>query len=641
MKSDSNDFLVKSSGLWRKQGKGIESAKSVTPKASEGAKYRLGGYVRLSPSGEEREEGSLVSHPQRIKQFVALKNVQHDGQWGEIIEWYVDRELSGKDMNRPSFQRMCRDIANGKINAVIVTELSRLSRNVKDFCEFREFLKKHGAVFFSLKESFDTSTPAGELMVIQCISFAQFERQTIVERIHRGARARAERGLANGVPILGFDKVEGKRNHRQVNEQEKPYVEMIFRKFLELKSVNRLVTYLNENGYRTKEHVCENGKRRGGGNWTQGTLHKMLTNRAYIGQREINKHNRGVDPAKLKEEDCYFYVDAQWPAIIPLKLFNDVQDLLQENKKKARKYTHRFVLTGFIKCGKCGARLIGKSGTGRNGKYYYYGHLRKRTVTGTRHLERCVVENIPAIELEEAVIAHLRKLASDKALVAKLIAGSQQIGAESLAHKQELVNSKEQERRKLTLQIDNLVNTLAESPWDVSKKVLLEKLEEFTKTREKVEAELKSLREDLNKAKDNVIDLSSSFALLRAFREEFRTRPLGEQADVLRDIVRELVVLPDRFILDLYGAPADKYFTDTSSGAGGSLGSSGDLSSRSLVRTVSRLVGPGGIEPPTPRLEIWCSILLSYRPIIRKNLILSVDTVVNFIFLYFCSSALM
>ena len=88
-------------------------------------------------------------------------------QLGSIVEWYTDPENSAKNMQRPAFIQMCRDIRDGKINAVLATELSRLNRNAKDFLQFRDFLKKKNVKLFVLKENFDTSTPAGEMMLIQ------------------------------------------------------------------------------------------------------------------------------------------------------------------------------------------------------------------------------------------------------------------------------------------------------------------------------------------------------------------------------------------------------------------------------------------------------------------------------------------
>lgn len=104
------------------------------------------------------------------------------------------------------------------------------------------------------------------------MSFAQYERHSIVDRIKKGARARAERGLANGHVLLGYKLVEHRPNYREVDENEKPTVELIFRKFLELKRINVLVKYLNENGYRTKEFTTKNGKKAGGNRWTLSSI---------------------------------------------------------------------------------------------------------------------------------------------------------------------------------------------------------------------------------------------------------------------------------------------------------------------------------------------------------------------------------
>ena len=384
-KKESNASHAILSEPWRNTKKGDSVVIKSCQNENE-PKFKIAGYVRLSPTGDEREEGSLVSHPQRIKQFVESKNMQSGGDWGEIVDWYVDKDLSGKDMNRPAFQKMLADIKSGLINAVVVTELSRLNRKVKDFCEVHEYFKEHRAALFSLKENFDTSTPMGELMLIQAMSFAQFERQTIVERVKRGSRARAERGLANGVVPLGFQLVDHRPNYRDVDEAEKAYVEFIFKKFLELKRLNKLVEFLNKNGYKTKEVLTKNGKKIGGNRWSIGSVHLLLTNRIYIGEREVNKKFRGHDAQKLQEDERYFCVKAHWGELISSELFFDVQRLLEQNKKKARKYVHEYRLTGLIECAECGTRLTGKSGNGIGGKYFYYGHKRKMLVQGDRHL---------------------------------------------------------------------------------------------------------------------------------------------------------------------------------------------------------------------------------------------------------------
>lgn len=117
--------------------------------------------------------------------------------------------------------------------------------------------------------------------------------------------------------------------------------------------------YIFRRAYVTKEFVTKKGVKAGGNKWTISSLYSVLTNRAYIGEREINKHARGIRQSDLSEDDKYFFVDAHWPAIVSEDLFYDVQNLLEQNRKKARRYIHQYRLTGIIFCSECGEKLVG------------------------------------------------------------------------------------------------------------------------------------------------------------------------------------------------------------------------------------------------------------------------------------------
>ncbi len=586
-RSASNVLRETSSASWRNLEKG-KVASGVQKLHPDAAKFRVGGYVRISPTNEEREEGSLVSHPHRIKNFVEDKNRRE--AWGEIVDWYVDKDYSGKDTNRPAFQKMLADIAGGRINAVIVTELSRLSRSVKDFCDLYEFFKQHKVAFFSLRESFDTSTPSGELMLMQSIAFAQFERHTIVDRIRKGARARAERGLGNGYVGLGFKLVEHKPNHREIDENEKPYVEMIFKKMLEHRRVAKVATYLNENGYRTKEFTTKDGRKVGGNRWTATSLHALLTNRAYIGQREFNKRHRSGDPAELKEDERYFYVDAQWSALISTDLFSDVQTLLERNKSKARKYIHTYRLTGLLRCAECGHPLVGKSGTGKRGKYFYYGHMRKMTTTSDRHLHRCLVETVSAVQIEEAVVSRLKELANDRLLIEELARSTARDQREQFDHRKALLATQESESRKLQQKANNLMEAIAEEGDKSVRASLSTKLRELQTQLELSESTLLENRERCSEG-GSVADVSSVFTLLKAFKNGFEKVDVSLQTEVLRDVVAEIEVQKEGVLVKIFGV------------SGGSvLGKSAKKRPavcRSGVRTVYELVDVTGVEPAT------------------------------------------
>lgn len=78
-----------------------------------------------------------------------------------VVDVYCDEGLSAKDMKRPEFQRLLADIKSGRINLILATELSRLSRSIHDFCELWALFKKHGTSMVTLREQFDTTTASG------------------------------------------------------------------------------------------------------------------------------------------------------------------------------------------------------------------------------------------------------------------------------------------------------------------------------------------------------------------------------------------------------------------------------------------------------------------------------------------------
>lgn len=96
---------------------------------------------------------------------------------------YSDRGFSGKNTDRPDFQRMMSDIKAGQIKRVIVYKLDRISRSILDFASMMEEFGKYGVEFVSCTEKFDTSTPMGRAMLNICIVFAQLERETIQMRV--------------------------------------------------------------------------------------------------------------------------------------------------------------------------------------------------------------------------------------------------------------------------------------------------------------------------------------------------------------------------------------------------------------------------------------------------------------------------
>ncbi len=125
----------------------------------------------------------LVSQKNRLLEYIEFQN-KREPNWGMLVDIYCDEGKSAKNMKgRPEFLRMLNDVKIGRIDLIISTELSRLNRNIRDFCEVWDLLKDHKASFVTLRENFDTTTASGEMMVFNLINYAQYERKQTSERI--------------------------------------------------------------------------------------------------------------------------------------------------------------------------------------------------------------------------------------------------------------------------------------------------------------------------------------------------------------------------------------------------------------------------------------------------------------------------
>jgi site-specific DNA recombinase len=370
---------------------------------------RVGIYLRVSTEEQARiQDGSLVSQRQRLIEYVEGQN-RRDPNWGQIIDFYLD-DKSAKDMNRPEFQRMLHDVRIDRVNLILATELSRLSRSLKDFCEVWELFKKHSTGFVTLREQFDTTTAAGEMMVFNLMNFAQYERKQTAERISANWLSRAKRGLWNGGSIpLGFDRNPQNPGHLLANEDEAKSVQEIFEIFLDVQTVRQTCRELSKRGIFSKKYINKHGVPKGGGHFTVSSLFRILTNPAYIGLRAYG----------IKDQESQV-VPAAWKPLIDTETFNKVQARLSLNHNKFKPEEWKrypYPLTELLVCSECGKHLGGKSAHGKTRKHHYYGHPRQINSDGVTHLKRCRLERVRAERIEDIVLHSLKKVLSTPGLL--------------------------------------------------------------------------------------------------------------------------------------------------------------------------------------------------------------------------------
>ena len=243
-------------------------------------KVRCAIYTRVSTeSGLDQDFNSLDAQYDAAQAYI--RSQAHAG-WTLVRTRYDDGGFSGGSTDRPALQQLLADIKAHKINVIVVYKVDRLTRSLADFAKLVELFDAHGVSFVSVTQQFNTTTSMGRLTLNVLLSFAQFEREVTSERIRDKIGASKRKGLwVGGVVPLGY---KAKDRKITVVEEEAKTVRHIFRRYLELGSLNLLLADLRTAGVKTKLRPLSNGRIIGGIPFTRGSLASFLRNRFYIAE---------------------------------------------------------------------------------------------------------------------------------------------------------------------------------------------------------------------------------------------------------------------------------------------------------------------------------------------------------------------
>src|SRR4030081_911688 len=264
-------------------------------------------YTRVSTEyGLDQEFNSLDAQYDAASAYI--KSQAHAG-WTMIRSRYDDGGYSGGSTDRPDLQKLLDDIRARKIDVIVVYKVDRLTRSLADFAKLVELFDGHGVSFVSVTQQFNTTTSMGRLTLNVLLSFAQFEREVTSERIRDKIAASKRKGLwVGGIAPLGY---ETKDRKIVVVEEEAERVRTIFRSYLKLGSLNRLMADLHKRGIVTKLRTLKTGKTIGGIPFTRGPLAHLLRNRFYVGEVLFKGEVlRGQQPAIL-DRDLFDAVQAR------------------------------------------------------------------------------------------------------------------------------------------------------------------------------------------------------------------------------------------------------------------------------------------------------------------------------------------
>lgn len=420
---------------------------------------------------------------------------------GTEVKKYKDKGFSGKNTDRPDFQRMMKDIKAGKIKRVIVYRLDRISRSLLDFSSMFETFKKYDVEFVSVSEKFDTSTPVGKAMLSIIMIFAELERETIQQRITDNYYERGKLGmfLGGNVPF-GFElmptKIDGKKTNMLSPTNKIEYIKELFDKYSSTNTSLKSLAYgLNDSGVKTK---FEN-------NWDSAKISRLLKSPVYVkadvdiynyfknmgcifhndleeynGENGLYVYGNNVSTStKFQNLEGYHVVITPHEGIVDSETWLKCQYKLSKNKqiKNSGKSKYSW-LSGLIKCKKCEyAMSVNKSILSpKNGTYAFYFRCSGRALKKVCDAKSVRIDKIEQI-VEENMFNYINTLSNT--LKIDKVKETKKINDLKIS-----ISNKETE-------IENLVDNLA-SAKVVAMKYINQRIE-------KIDSELTLLKEELKK----------------------------------------------------------------------------------------------------------------------------------------------
>jgi DNA invertase Pin-like site-specific DNA recombinase len=352
--------------------------KKLPMAATPRQKLRCAVYTRKSSEeGLEMEFNSLEAQREACEAYVASQRAEG---WILVPDRYDHGGFSGGTLERPALKRMRTDIESGRVDVVVVYKIDRLSRSLMDFSRLVEVFDQHKVTFVSVTQSFNTTTSMGRFTLNVLLSFAQFEREVIGERIRDKFAASRKRGIwMGGWAPLGY---EVKDRKLVVNEVDARLVRSIFQRFLKVGSATVLA----------RELIAENVRNKYGKLIDKGILYKILSNPVYIG---VAVHKGASYPG-------------EHVGIIDRKIWDRVQARFEESPRKRAAATRAqtpALLKGII-FGPTGVAMS-PTHTRKNGRLYRYYISQTALKQGSGD---CPITRVPAAEIEKIVIDQVRLL---------------------------------------------------------------------------------------------------------------------------------------------------------------------------------------------------------------------------------------
>ena len=451
--------------------------------------YRAACYMRLSrEDGDKAESDSILNQQRLLDDFCAAHPEFH------IVDHYADDGYTGTNFDRPAFQRLIHDIEAGRVDLVLVKDLSRFGRDyiATGFYLERYFPAKN-VRFIAVNDHEDSiNGPYNMLLPLKNVFNTQYARD-ISEKVRSAFKTKQRRGEFIGAfASYGYLKDPGNRNRLVIDPVAAGVVAHIFQRAAEGVGQIRIAKELNEKGIpcpsdykRLMGQKYRNSRKLDATHyWTYATVHRILQNEMYLGHMVQAKTVRSTmhGKAAAAERSAWISVPDTHPAIVSQELWDTVQAQITKNTRGIDFDQNLGLFAGFLKCGDCGRALCK---TNRQGRISYSCGSYRRYGAGV-----CTSHTIRQEVLEEIVLHDLNRV----------IAAVGDLRAAAQRSSQELPSppSPERERQRLGAALER-VQRLKQSSYEDYREGLLTR-EEFLRYKgdyDRQEATLNAQLEEL------------------------------------------------------------------------------------------------------------------------------------------------
>ena len=491
--------------------------------------------------------------------------------YADRIVVYEDEGFSGGNTNRPAFQQMMADAKAGKIAAIVVYRLDRISRNIGDFASLIDELGRQNIDFISISENFDTKSPMGKAMMYIASVFSQLERETIAERIRDNMHELAKTGRwLGGTTPTGFtsekvDTVTGDGKTRssfqlKVLPEEMAVVRAVFDLYLETGSLTKTEAELMRRRIRTKR----------GKEFTRFSIKAILQNPVYLtadelaydyfqrsnadlfsdkdefdGVHGIMAYNRteqtkGQTTRYLPMEQWIIAVGAH-SGTIPSSDWIRVQELLGRNKEKGYRQARRneALLTGVIFCS-CGSRMFPRL----TERVRADGEPICSYVCGLKNRSKkslCDQKNVRSNDLDAAVMEQIRILTENRSVFKRRLEQSRRLFHTNRDESEMRLANLRAERNKIEKMLTALIDSLTEIDAVTVRNMVAERIEALDGEMKAVDDQIREWVHLSEESERSRLEFDLLLPQLKSFAQMCDSLTLEQQRMVIKKLVRKVV----------------------------------------------------------------------------------------------------